>query len=220
MDYLHSFPDKFFDWSVDDPPYFSGPEKRKYYGKGISSTGVTRPKYEPMESWAVPGSDYFKLLKRKTKNQIIWGVNHYKHHFGPGRIVWDKCNGSSSFSDCELAYCSAHDSARLYRFMWNGMNQGRSILEGHVMEGNKKLNEKRIHATQKPVKLYQWIYLTYIPKGSKVHDGHVGSGSNRIAAHEWGCDFYGSEINESMVNLQEYRFQQHIELQKQQFKLF
>ena len=67
----------------------------------------------------VPGTEYFEELFRVSKNQIIWGVNYFQHNFAPGRIVWDKVNGQSSFSDCEIAYCSFHDSVRLFRYMWN-----------------------------------------------------------------------------------------------------
>lgn len=208
IEYLNSFPDKFFDWIVDDPPYFSGPEKRKFYGKSQSSIGVNRL-YAKTEEWEVPKADYFDLLIQKSKNQIIWGCNYYEYQFGPGRIVWDKVNGDSSFSDCELAYCSSHDSVRMFKFMWNGMLQGLNFKNGTTMLGNKKLNEKRIHPTQKPIELYKWIYNTYIEKGQTIGDFHVGSGSNRIVAYDYGCNFYGCEKTDIHFNNQQKRFEQH-----------
>lgn len=56
--------------------------------------------------------------------------------------MWDKCNDSSSYSDCEIAYCSLQSSVRIFRFMWSGMLQGKSIMEGYIQQGNKILNEK------------------------------------------------------------------------------
>lgn len=126
--------DQHFDLAIVDPPYFSGPERRGFYGRQVSSIGVHRS-YHISEAWQVPQEEYFFQLARVSKNQIIWGYNYFKYPFGPGRIVWDKCNENSSFSDCEIAYCSLHDSIRLFRYMWNGMMQGKSITEGHIQQG-------------------------------------------------------------------------------------
>ena len=160
MDVMKRYPDNYFDLAIVDPPYFSGPEKRKFYGRKVSPIGVSRL-YGETSEWQIPNRDYFDELFRVSKNQIIWGVNYFNYSFGSGRIVWDKVNGHSSFSDCEIAYCSLHDSTRLFRYMWNGMMQGKSISEGHIQQGNKALNEARIHPTQKPVNLYIWLLHTY-----------------------------------------------------------
>lgn len=143
------------------------------------------------------------------KKYIVWGCNYFNYIFSHGRIVWDKCNGGSSFSDCEIAATNCHDSVRLFRYMWNGMLQGKSISEGHIMQGNKKLNEKRIHPTQKPVALYTWIFKNYAKEGYKILDTHLGSGSSRIAAYNAGLDFIGCEIDKNIFNLQEKRFKEH-----------
>lgn len=87
---MAEFPDKYFDIAVVDPPYFSGPEKREYYGRRISPIGVKRH-YEPSEAWEVPGSDYFRELERVSKAQIVWGCNYFDWHFPPGR--WKNRNG-------------------------------------------------------------------------------------------------------------------------------
>jgi len=214
VEFLNQFPDKFFDWIFDDPPYFSGPERRGYYGKTQSTNNVKRVDYAKTPEWIVPGKDYFDLVIRKSKNQIIWGVNYYEYQFGSGRIVWDKVNADSSFSDCEIAYCSSHDSVRLFRYMWNGMMQGLNITNGHIQQGNKKLNEKRIHPTQKPENLYKWQLSRYAKPGDKIGSCHVGSGSDRIAAYDYGCDFYGSELSPVHYNNQEERFKIHIKQQR------
>ncbi len=202
---MQQMPDKYFDLAVVDPPYFSGPERRNFYGCQVSPIGVQRM-YKQSEVWQVPDERYFDELRRVSKQQIIWGVNYFNYSFSPGRVVWDKCNGASSFSDCEIAYCSLHDSVRLYRYMWNGMCQGKSITEGYIMQGDKSKNEKRIHPTQKPVALYAWLYQQYAKPGDKILDTHLGSGSSRIAAWKLGLDFVGFEIDKYYFDLQEQRF--------------
>ncbi|MCB6992417.1 site-specific DNA-methyltransferase [bacterium 210820-DFI.6.37] len=197
---MKRFPDKYFNLAIVDPPYFSGPERRGYYGRRISPIGVNRW-YKISACWQVPDEEYFNELFRVSRHQIIWGCNYYSYPFGPGRIVWDKCNGNSDFSDCEIAYCSLHDSVRLYRYMWNGMMQGKSITEGHVQQGNKALNEKRIHPTQKPVALYKWLLGKYAKPGDKILDTHVGSASSLIACYDLGFECTGFEIDDHYYNL-------------------
>ena len=97
IDGMREFPDKYFDLAVVDPPYFSGPEKRGHYGRKVSPIGVQRH-YGFLEEWNMPDRAYFDELLRVSKHQIIWGCNYFDYPFGSGRIVWDKCNGGSSFS--------------------------------------------------------------------------------------------------------------------------
>lgn len=208
MEGLKDIPDGCFDLAIVDPPYFSGPERREYYGREISSIGVKRL-YRKSKRWEVPEQEYFDELFRVSKNQIVWGCNYFEYQFGPGRIVWDKCNGKSSFSDAEIAYCSVHDSVRLYRYMWNGMMQGRSILQGDVQQGNKALNEKRIHPTQKPVNLYKWLLHTYAKPGDMILDTHVGSGSSLIACEEMGYAWVGFEIDPDYCGAAQNRIDQY-----------
>ena len=204
---LKEYPDNHFDLAIVDPPYFSGPEKRGFYGQKVSPIGVQRF-YEKSEEWKVPGPEYFKELERVSKHQIIFGCNYFQWNFPPGRIVWDKCNEKNSFSDCEIASCSLHDSVRLFRYMWSGMMQGKSISEGHIQQGNKRLNEKRIHPTQKPVALYKWLLQKYAKPGDLILDTHVGSASSLIACHELGFDYIGFEIDEHYFNLAQKRIRE------------
>ena len=215
LDVMRQYPDKYFDLAIVDPPYFSGPEKRKYYGRKVSPIGVNRL-YGETSEWQIPNRDYFDELFRVSKNQIIWGVNYFDYPFGPGRIVWDKVNGQSSFSDCEIVYCSLHDSTRLFRYMWNGMMQGKSISEGHIQQGNKSLNEIRIHPTQKPVNLYIWLLQNYASDGDKILDTHVGSASSLIACEEMGFNYVGCELDEDIFNSAKQRLENY----KSQIKLF
>lgn len=208
MEYMKSVPDKFFELAVVDPPYFDGPNKLGYYGKEISSFGIKRPAYK-VKHWGIPLKRFFEELFRVSKEQIVWVVNYYPYGiFSSGRIVWNKVNGKSSFSDCEIAFCSMIDTVRMFTYMWNGMCQGKSLKEGHLQQGDKRKNEKRIHPTQKPVALYAWLLQNYANPGDKILDTHLGSGSSRIAAYKMGFDFYGTEIDKEYFDAQEKRFRE------------
>lgn len=208
MEYMRTLQDKAFDLAVVDPPYFSGPERRGYYGCKVSKIGVHRD-YPISPKWDIPTREYFDELERVEKRYIVWGCNYFDYHFAPGRIVWNKCNEGSSFSDCEIAATNCHDSVRLFHYMWNGMMQGKSIAEGFIQQGNKALNEQRIHPTQKPVALYVWLLQKYAKPGDKILDTHLGSGSSRIAAYDLGFDFAGCEIDPHYFQAQEKRFAEH-----------
>lgn len=210
MEGMKQFPDNYFDLAIVDPPYYSGNEKRKYYGTSISTTGVKRGEYTISKTWEVPNDLYFHELFRVSKNQIIWGCNYFNFIFPKsGRIVWDKCNGNTTYSDCEIAYCSLQNTVRMFRYMWNGMMQGKSINEGYIMQGNKKLNEKRIHPTQKPVLLYEWLLTKYAQKGNVILDTHVGSASSLIACHKLNIDYVGFEIDEKYYKNAKKRMEEY-----------
>ena len=215
MEGMRQFPDKYFDLAIVDPPYYKGPNKRQFYGRKVSSIGVQRV-YQKIDDWEVPDEAYFKELARVSKHQIIWGVNYFNYPFGPGRIVWDKCNDNTDFSDCEIAYCSLFDSVRIFRYMWNGMFQGKSITEGTVQQGNKKLNEKRIHPTQKPINLYRWIVKNYCKDGYKILDTHTGSASSLIAFYEANLDYVAFEKDKDMYKLSKAR----LDVEMSQMRLF
>jgi len=216
MEGMKQIPDKYFELAIVDPPYFKGPNKRKFYGCEVNKFNIKRKNYEVIENWNVPNEVYFKELIRVSKNQIIWGINYFNYHLGTGRIVWDKCNGKSTFSDAEIAYCSMHDSVRLFPYMWNGMLQGKSINEGYIAQGDKTKNELRIHPTQKPVKLYVWILQNYAKQGDKILDTHVGSASSLVACYDSGFDYIGFELDKNCFDKAVAR----IEAEKIQMNLF
>ena len=116
MDGMAQFPDKYFNLAVVDPPYFRGPERRGYYGSKVSKIGVHRD-YPVSPAWEVPGRAYFDELRRVSEHYIVWGCNYFAYEFAPGRIVWDKCNQATSFSDCELAATDLFTTVRLFRYM-------------------------------------------------------------------------------------------------------
>ena len=203
MEYMATQPDKSFDLAIVDPPYFDGPNKSGYYGKGYSNLGVQRAKhYDNCSAWDIPGEEYFDELRRVSKNQIVWGANHFADVFPSSSscwIVWDKDNGKSSFADAELAYTSFKSAVRIFKYLWRGMHQG-------SMGGDKRKNTPRIHPTQKPVPLYDWLLTNYAEKGQRIFDSHLGSGSSAIAAHYFGVDFVGCEIDDNYFNAAKARF--------------
>ena len=73
----------------------------------------------------------------------------------------------------------------------------------------KQRPEERIHPTQKPVKLYEWILMNYAKEGDKILDTHLGSGSIAIACHNLGFDLTACELDTEYYNNALKRLQQH-----------
>ena len=184
MAIMEAYPENYFDLAIVDPPYFDKASKKNFTGEEISNTGVQRNTFEA-KSWDIPKQDYLDELKRVSLKQIIWGINYFEFYHAPGRIIWDKKNDSASFSKAEIASTNIHYSVQMFRYEWNGM-----------IQEDMKHKEIRIHPTQKPIKLYSWIYENYALEGYKILDTHLGSGSNAIAAHyaKMG-EFVGIEID-------------------------
>jgi site-specific DNA-methyltransferase (adenine-specific) len=105
-------------------------------------------------------------------------------------IVWDKCRRGLDQADCELAWTSLKGQSRIFTFKWNGM-----------LQEDMKNKEQRIHPTQKPVKLYEWILRNYAEPGYKILDTHVGSASSLIACKRLNFDFVGFEIDKEYYRL-------------------
>lgn len=197
MALMKRYPDKYFDLAIVDPVYgIDGNSHRKNLSRGK----LTLSKEYDNSLWDQPITprEYFDELFRVSQHQIIWGINYFvsvhKLDIGAGRIVWDKVNGDTTFSDAEIAYSSLHYSVRILPFMWSGMMQGVSFRKGRIMQGDKKLNEKRIHPTQKPVEVYKWLLDRYAHGEHKILDTHMGSGSIAIACHEMGISLTACEL--------------------------
>lgn len=211
MQGMKEFPDKYFDLTIVDPAYGRkehGGRKRSGYvkQKNGSKIFVKDGQYEN-RNWdnEPPSEEYFNELIRVSKNQIIWGCNYFDYPLIGGRIIWDKCNDGSDQSDAEIAYCSMNDRVDIFRYMWRGMFQGKSISEGTIQQGNKKLNEKRIHPTQKPVALYEWLLNRYSKLNDIILDTHVGSASSLIACYNTNHKFVGFELDEYYYKLSKQR---------------
>lgn len=147
-----------------------------------------------------PDQSYFTELFRVSKNQIIWGANHFISKIpydSPCWIVWDKNNGNSDFADCELAWTSFESAVRRIKYTWHGM-----------IQENMREKEYRIHPTQKPVALYEWLLNIYAQPGDIILDTHVGSASSLIACHNTGHEFVGFELSEYYYSVSKERYQQ------------
>jgi len=193
MELMKRYPDKYFDLAIVDPPYGNidaiGLTDNKKNGKQATK----RKGYRLFENIA-PDNEYYLELERVSKNQIVWGGNFLG--LCGGVVVWQK-NGTA-FGEAEIAICSTHKSVKVFEYTWNGM-----------IQGDMKNKEVRIHPTQKPVKLYEWILMNYAKEGDKILDTHLGSGSIAIACHNLGFDLTACELDTEYYNNALKRLQQH-----------
>ncbi len=195
MAVMARYPDKYFDLAVVDPPYGIGQNRNK--GKSIGlrkkwANSYAKQRYNEKE-WdlSIPSDDYFIELIRVSKNQIIWGANYFELPPTKGIIAWDKICDGTDFSHFELAWSSFDRSARIVRISIQVESQ------------------RRIHPTQKPVALYDWIFKNYAKEGYKILDTHLGSGSSRIAADRAGLDFTACELDKEYFDMQEKRWKDY-----------
>ena len=219
MELMKQTPDNYFDLAIVDPPYginvgkmaYTQEDNRRAIQSNGTSLKVKKLKYKHKE-WdnSAPDDKYFNELFRVSKNQIIWGVNYMPIVLSGGRIVWNKLNGDNSFSDAEIAYCSLQQKVSVFDFLWSGMIQGLDAVNGRVQQGNKKLNEKRIHPTQKPVPLYKWLLLKYAKPNDKILDTHLGSMSIAIACHYMGFELTGCELDKDYFDAGVQRVKKHV----------
>jgi site-specific DNA-methyltransferase (adenine-specific) len=205
MEYMAQCDDNSFDLAIVDPPYGININKQSQ-GKG---GGVAKKIEYTKKNWdnSIPKPEYFTELKRVSKNQIVWGGNYFIEYLenSPCWIVWDKLNGDTDFADCELAWTSFKTSVRKIEWKWSGM-----------LQQNMKNKESRIHPTQKPAKIYEWLLMKYAQKGDKILDTHLGSGSIAIACHDLKFDLVGCEIDEEYYDNALKRYNEH----KKQLSMF
>jgi site-specific DNA-methyltransferase (adenine-specific) len=199
MDLMSEFPDGYFELAIVDPPYGIGECGEKNKTRGLLAMSKH---YKPFSGNDVepPGTEYFKEVGRVSKNQIVWGANHFIQNNPIGSscwIVWDKQNEQTCFADCELAWTSFKSAVRKFSFRWNGM-----------LQGDMKNKEHRIHPTQKPVALYKWLLQNYAKPGDKILDTHLGSGSIAIACHQMGFDLTGSELDKDYFEAMQKRIKE------------
>lgn len=190
MEYMKGCEDNAFDLAIVDPPYNIASQQKRGVGSRIDPTGK-------MNEWnhKTPDPEYFEQLFRVSVNQIVWGANNYVMPPTEYFCIWDKKQTVDNFATAEYAWVSMGLKSPAKMFTY-GIHQHNSDHSG----GHK------IHPTQKPVKLYQWLLDNYAKPDQRILDTHLGSGSSAIAAHYFGCDFVGMEIDEDYYKAAVERF--------------
>jgi site-specific DNA-methyltransferase (adenine-specific) len=199
MEFMQQYPDKFFDLAVVDPPY--GIER---FAKPSGTTRFKSSKLMQEEglTWDIkPTDEYWNELFRVSKNQIVFGANNFTMPPSEYFLIWDKAQTVDNFATAEYAWVSMglKKPAKIYRY---------SI--------HKHNHTDKIHPTQKPVKLYDWIFHNYAKPNDKILDTHLGSGSSRIAADKNKLQFWACELDKEYFEAQEKRFNNY----KSQLTLF
>ena len=188
MELMARYEDNYFDLAIVDPPY----------GIGISKNPIRQQHQKKQWDNAIPNKDYFKELFRVSKNQIIWGGNYFDLPPTQGFFIWDKKQPHNfSLAMCELAWSSIQKPAKMWSL---------SVLK----------EKGKIHPTQKPIELYEWLLINNAKDGDKILDTHLGSGSIAIACHNLGYDLTACELDKDYYNAAIKRIEQH----KAQQRLF
>lgn len=209
MEAMRQIPDKWYELCICDPPYGIGESMKDNTTRGVNgslnNSALGYAKNYKISEWDKypPSEEYFNQLCRISKNQIIWGGNYFGRPGSSCWIVWDKDNGNNDFADCELAWTSFKTAVRKFKFKWHGM-----------LQEDMKNKEYRIHRTQKPVKLYEWLLKNYAKPGDKILDTHGGSMSHAIACYnlDFALDLF--ELDGDYYKAGVERFQQHIKQQR------
>jgi site-specific DNA-methyltransferase (adenine-specific) len=178
MKLMSRYEDNYFDLAIVDPPYGILNKTKRGGDKKFNMLEYTK--------WDIkPDEDYFKELFRVSKNQIIWGGNYFGHiwsrcEFNKCFIIWDKNQPESlnNFSMAEMAWTSIDMPSKIFRY-------------------SVRKNRNKIHPTQKPVELYEWILKLFAKKGDKILDTHLGSGTIAIACDKAGFDLTACEISKT-----------------------
>lgn len=208
MELMARYPDNYFDLAIVDPPY-----QIERFSKNMDSQGTLGKSIflgnNKISEWdKLPTKEYFDELFRVSKNQIIWGANHFWQTANlpnaTNFIFWDKKMPFPNFSRGELAWTSFKGVCKCFEYNYYGN-----------IEGNKQ-SKGRVHPTQKPVKLYEWLLMNYAKGGDKILDTHLGSGSIAIACHNLGFDLTACELDTDYYDAAMKRINEH----KSQKRLF
>lgn len=217
MAMMARYPDKHFDIAIVDPPYGIGMGKLKHIGLNSKTRKQIFTSYKGGSDWDenIPNEEYFKELFRVSKNQIIWGANHFVRYIPPSRgwVFWDKgATADLSFSDAEFAFTSFN---RVIKRILLKRSDWRNCISASKELATANPN-KKIHPTQKPTKLYKWLLEKYATPGQNILDTHLGSGSIAIACHDYGYDLTACELDTDYYNAAMKRIHNH----QSQTKLF
>ena len=189
------YPDDYFDLAITDPPYGLG---KKLVDGGAGRNGKFDKNRDSVKWDKLPNKEYFEELFRVSKNQIIWGGNYFILPPTRCNLIWDKIQEFSG-ADFELAWTSFDKASKAFRM---------SRVEAY--------SKGKIHPTQKPVKLYEWLLMNYAKEGDKILDTHLGSGSIAIACHNLGFDLTACELDKDYYDAAMKRLKQH----QQQLTMF
>jgi site-specific DNA-methyltransferase (adenine-specific) len=194
LEFMESVPDNFYDLAIVDPPYGINMDKQRVFNDGKKWDNIR------------PSKEYFIELIRVSKNQIVWGGNYFSELWPcKGFIIWDKHQPEGiSFAMVELATCSIDKPAKMF------------FTKPAGEKGFYTVDCKRIHPTQKPIKLYEWLLINYAKEGDKILDTHGGSQSSRIACYNLGFELDIIELDKDYFDQANKRFEQH----KKQLTLF
>lgn len=193
MKLMARYEDNHFDLAIVDPPY--GIDVTK-----MNMGGRKRNEEDKNKDWDLgfPNKEYFDELFRVSKNQIIWGGNYFDLPPTQGFFIWDKKQPHDfSLAMCEMAWSSLQKPAKMWSL---------SVLK----ERNK------IHPTQKPVQLYEWLLMNNAEQGFEILDTHLGGGSIAIACHNLDYNLTACEIDEQYFKDANER----LRIAKQQLTMF
>jgi site-specific DNA-methyltransferase (adenine-specific) len=196
MEYMATVPDKYFDLAIIDPPYGLG---NKLVDGGAGRNGKFDKNRDSVKWDILPADEYFEQLFRVSKNQIIWGSNYFSMPPTRCNLIWYKMQEFSG-ADFELAWTSFDKASKAFKM---------SRVEAY--------SDGKIHPCQKPIKLYEWLLTNYAKKGQRVFDSHLGSGSSAIAAHYFGVDFVGTELDKDYFDAARARFDMATKQQAMEF---
>ena len=190
LEAMKEMSDNQFDLAIVDPPY--GLERLKKINKGDKIHNI-KDKGKNYNN-TKPTKDYWNELFRISKNQIVWGANNFNLPTSEYFLVWDKKQGYPNFARCELAYVS------------QGLKKPAKIFEHGI---HQYLSKEKIHPTEKPIRLYEWLLMNYAKEGDKILDTHLGSGSIAIACHYLGYDLEGYELDKEYYDNALKRIKEH-----------
>jgi len=229
IEFMKTKPDNCFSIGITDIPYginvgnMAFIKENKTTVKQKNGTRINPNKNNKLKpaDWdnETPREEWFKEFKRVTKEQIFFGVEYVDYEgLGSGRIKWNKgVPEGVSFKNYEMAYCSFIDYEKEIDYLWSGMMQGKSITNPMIQQGNKKLNEKRIHPTQKPVLLWDLILLFCQENGidiSSIFDSNMGLASLCLSSIKFNSSFAGCDLHKPYYDESIKRINNHIAQQR------
>mgnify|MGYP003661903132 CR=1 len=163
---------------ITDPPYGIG----EAAGKNKSRGKLAVAKDFGNDDWDDKPVSHLDLVRVIAAGNvaIIFGGNYYSMSPSPCWLVWDKCNGTNDFADCELAWTNLQKAVRRIQYRWNGM-----IRDGGESRGD--------HPTQKPIGVMKWC-IEQAGNVQTILDPFMGSGTTGVACANLGRKFVGIEI--------------------------